>query len=81
MALGTILAAFPGRRRNPIDPVSAPLPEARRSGAAGGGGSAAGPTLDRRADPVPEDGGGGSATATVPTTVADEAPDRVEVPT
>ena len=26
MALGTLLAAFPGRRRNPIDPVSAPLP-------------------------------------------------------
>jgi len=22
-----VLAAFPGRRRNPIDPVSAPLPE------------------------------------------------------
>jgi cytochrome c-type biogenesis protein CcmF len=26
MALGTVLAAFPGRRRNPIDPVSAPVP-------------------------------------------------------
>ncbi len=26
MGLGTLLAAFPGRRRNPIDPVSAPLP-------------------------------------------------------
>ncbi len=26
MAVGTLLAAFPGRRRNPIDPVSAPLP-------------------------------------------------------
>ena len=26
MALGTLLAVFPGRRRNPIDPVSAPLP-------------------------------------------------------
>jgi cytochrome c-type biogenesis protein CcmF len=26
MALGTLLAAFPGRRRNPIDPVSAPVP-------------------------------------------------------
>jgi len=25
MALGTMLAAFPGRRRNPIDPVSAPV--------------------------------------------------------
>jgi cytochrome c-type biogenesis protein CcmF len=25
MAGGTVLAAFPGRRRNPIDPVSAPV--------------------------------------------------------
>jgi cytochrome c-type biogenesis protein CcmF len=25
MAAGTVLAAFPGRRRNPLDPVSAPL--------------------------------------------------------
>ena len=29
MALGTVLAAFPGRRRRPTDPVSAPVPEAR----------------------------------------------------
>jgi len=28
MAVGTLLAAFPGRRRNPIDPVSAPIPGA-----------------------------------------------------
>jgi len=27
MALGTVLSAFPGRRRNPLDPVSASLPE------------------------------------------------------
>ncbi len=26
MALGTVLAIFPGRRRNPLDPVSAPAP-------------------------------------------------------
>lgn len=26
MAIGTLLAVFPGRRRNPIDPVSAPVP-------------------------------------------------------
>jgi hypothetical protein len=25
MALGTVLAAFPGRRRRPTDPVSAPV--------------------------------------------------------
>jgi hypothetical protein len=27
MALGTVLAAWPGRRRRPTDPVSALLPE------------------------------------------------------
>lgn len=27
MAVGTVLAAFPGRRRRPTDPVSAPVPE------------------------------------------------------
>jgi cytochrome c-type biogenesis protein CcmF len=26
MAVGTLLAAFPGRRRDPLDPVSAPIP-------------------------------------------------------
>jgi hypothetical protein len=30
MALGTLLAVFPGRRRNPIDPVSAPVGGRRR---------------------------------------------------
>ncbi len=30
IATGTVLAAFPGRRRNPIDPVSAPVPARRR---------------------------------------------------
>jgi cytochrome c-type biogenesis protein CcmF len=35
MALGTILAAFPGhRRRRPTDPVSAPVPEPARTDAA-----------------------------------------------
>jgi cytochrome c-type biogenesis protein CcmF len=28
MAFGTVLAAFPGRRRRPVDPVSAPVPTA-----------------------------------------------------
>jgi cytochrome c-type biogenesis protein CcmF len=27
MAIGTVLAAFPGRRRDPLDPVSAPVPD------------------------------------------------------
>jgi cytochrome c-type biogenesis protein CcmF len=29
MAVGTLLAAWPGRRRRPTDPVSAPVPERR----------------------------------------------------
>jgi hypothetical protein len=29
MALGTLLAAFPGRRRDPLLPTSAPVPVAR----------------------------------------------------
>jgi cytochrome c-type biogenesis protein CcmF len=29
MAFGAVLAAWPGRRRNPIDPVSAPVPGRR----------------------------------------------------
>ena len=29
MVLGTLLSLFPGRRRNPLDPVSAPLPTSR----------------------------------------------------
>jgi cytochrome c-type biogenesis protein CcmF len=38
IALGTLLAAFPGRRRRPIDPVSAPVPPPERElvGAADG---------------------------------------------
>jgi hypothetical protein len=28
MALGTVLAAFPGQRRRPTDPTSAPVPAA-----------------------------------------------------
>jgi cytochrome c-type biogenesis protein CcmF len=28
LAVGTVLAAFPGRRRRPTDPVSAPVPSA-----------------------------------------------------
>jgi cytochrome c-type biogenesis protein CcmF len=39
MAVGTLLSVFPGRRRNPTDPVSSPLPEPRRrsGGEASGG--------------------------------------------
>ena len=61
MVLGTLLALFPGRRRrNPLDPVSAPLavdgpkedPTSVRRTAAGGAGSAAGSD-----DVVEPDGG------------------------
>ncbi len=48
MALGTLLAAFPGRRRNPIDPVSAPVPGETR----------AGPRAPVPADAAPGDGEG-----------------------
>ena len=34
MAIGTVLAAFPGRRRRPTDPVSAPIPTASSTGPA-----------------------------------------------
>ena len=33
VALGTVLAAFPGRRRRPIDPVSAPADRERSASA------------------------------------------------
>jgi cytochrome c-type biogenesis protein CcmF len=46
MALGTVLAVFPGRRRNPIDPVSAPLPGAR---------SGRGPTPPQDSSTGPDD--------------------------
>jgi hypothetical protein len=32
LAVGTLLAVFPGRRRNPLDPVSAPVGGRRRGG-------------------------------------------------
>jgi hypothetical protein len=32
IAFGTVLAVFPGRRRNPLDPVSAPAPIERSPG-------------------------------------------------
>jgi cytochrome c-type biogenesis protein CcmF len=72
MAFGTVLAAFPGRRRNPIDPVSAPLPDGdeaappvRPTGALRGEG-------DGRT-PAPVGAGDGDRT--------DETPERVEVGT
>jgi hypothetical protein len=72
MALGTILAAFPGRRRNPIDPVSAPVPAM----AAGGDGNG-----DRSGDgavTAPVGAGDGAAGGHDRT---DGTPERVEVPT
>jgi cytochrome c-type biogenesis protein CcmF len=65
MVAGTALAAFPGRRRNPIDPVSAPLPD---------------DDVDRHPARVPPSpaqrtGGGDGADHT------GEAPQRVEVGT
>jgi cytochrome c-type biogenesis protein CcmF len=76
MAAGTILAAFPGRRRNPLDPVSAPV---AGLAAAGDGSSvaptgAAGDRADTGATAPAGDGDGDGAPA-------EDAPDRVEVPT
>ncbi|MGE0305203.1 MAG: heme lyase CcmF/NrfE family subunit [Acidimicrobiia bacterium] len=45
MGLGTVLAAFPGKRRNPLDPVSAPI---------GGRGSTGGPTPSVTDDDIAE---------------------------
>jgi cytochrome c-type biogenesis protein CcmF len=47
MAMGTLLCVFPGRRRNPTDPVSSPLPEPRRRS----GGEASGGPLRSEGDP------------------------------
>ncbi|MGH9113314.1 MAG: hypothetical protein ACRDZN_13630, partial [Acidimicrobiales bacterium] len=44
MAAGTVLAAFPGRRRSPLDPASASLVGAAREGAHVGGADRAGAT-------------------------------------
>jgi len=72
MALGTILAAFPGRRRNPIDPVSAPLPGlATGDGSGDGDGSEA--TVPAGAAPPAQAPGDGDRT--------EGTPERVEVPT
>ena len=48
MAFGTLLAVFPGRRRNPLDPVSAPAPIEQVPD----GELTAGLTVDPRADPT-----------------------------
>jgi len=81
MALGTILAAFPGRRRNPIDPVSAPLPEGTGADpgaepvvAAVGRGPARAAGDDGGGPPEDDDDRDGAGRP-------DEAPERVEVPT
>jgi cytochrome c-type biogenesis protein CcmF len=88
MAFGTALAAFPGRRRNPIDPVSAPLdtgvgagPDRTPVGAGIGG--------RRRSDGSRDGAGAGAGAGDGDGDGAErsgdprpgEAPDRVEVPT
>ncbi|MCU1369205.1 MAG: ccmF, partial [Ilumatobacteraceae bacterium] len=51
MAFGSLLAAFPGKRRNPIDPVSAPV---------AAGGTPPDPDLTPEPDPAPEPVGAGA---------------------
>ena len=90
MVLGTALAAFPGRRRrNPIDPVSAPVPDADLVGVGAGGGLLAadgrgsgdgGTSGNGHGDGVPAgdlDGGDGDGAGRRD----DDAPERVEVGT
>jgi cytochrome c-type biogenesis protein CcmF len=48
MALGTLMAVFPGRHRDPTDPVSAPVPERRRRRP----GATAAPSTDQAAEPA-----------------------------
>jgi cytochrome c-type biogenesis protein CcmF len=88
MVLGTALAAFPGRRRrNPIDPVSAPVPADGE--AAGGGrrrrmpvGVGAGADGNGHRDLSAGDGDGdGGGDGDGAGRRGDEAPERVEVPT
>lgn len=43
MVLGTLLALFPGRRRNPLDPVSTPAATSADKGPVAGGDSSAEP--------------------------------------
>ncbi|HEX6418752.1 MAG TPA: heme lyase CcmF/NrfE family subunit [Acidimicrobiales bacterium] len=66
MVAGTALAAFPGRRRNPVDPVSAPVPEPEAGDAPApsgpGGGRDAGPDpgrLGAGGEPGTPEGGDG----------------------
>ena len=66
MAFGTLLAVFPGRRRNPIDPVSAPVGGGRRVGGSG-------PAAPERGAIVPGPG-------PVPTPEPSDAPVSAAVP-
>lgn len=68
MAAGTVLAAFPGRRRSPVDPVSSPVGERGRDAA-----DARGPGGATGADHPDGDAGAGDGEGPPP------APDRVEV--
>ena len=55
VALGTLLAAWPGRRRRPVDPVSAPVPgspSATDNGSSGGGTNGGNGSSGKRLRPV-----------------------------
>jgi cytochrome c-type biogenesis protein CcmF len=66
MAVGTLLSVFPGRRRRPTDPVSAPVGDAAPVVAPATTGAAAGPVV-RDAEPDAEPvGAGGRPTSVRP---------------
>ena len=77
MAVGTILAAFPGRRRNPVDPVSAPV--AWAVGPSAPAGADGGPR--RRGRPAAGEPAGAPPDRADDSGEGEGAPDRVEVPT
>jgi cytochrome c-type biogenesis protein CcmF len=55
VALGTLLAAWPGRRRRPVDPASAPVPgspSATDNGGSGGGTNGGNGSSDKRLRPA-----------------------------
>ncbi|OWY60870.1 hypothetical protein B7486_66845 [cyanobacterium TDX16] len=56
IAVGTVLAAFPGRRRKGTDPVSAPVPERLDHKRRGSGEDEVGPDASPADDAPPQDG-------------------------
>jgi cytochrome c-type biogenesis protein CcmF len=63
MALGTLLAVFPGRRRNPLHAASAPLPGLRAGDGDGAGSGHDGEAGSGESGPAPAEGAGADVDA------------------